>query len=80
MLVALGNSSYVSCAWAHKRGYALELYLLTAVQKFSTAVFEVPGDDRIGRNVQSTSDVKNDLNLKNMNFNILTQVECETVT
>jgi hypothetical protein len=55
---------------AHKRGYALELYSLTEVQQFLTAIFEVSDDDHIGRNMYYTSAVKNNLAFKK----ILTQV------
>jgi hypothetical protein len=35
--------------WAHKQSYTSELYSLTEVQRFSTAIFEAPDDDHIGR-------------------------------
>jgi hypothetical protein len=37
--------------WAHKQGYALELYSLTKLQQFSTAIFEEPDDDHIDQNM-----------------------------
>jgi hypothetical protein len=33
-------------AWLHKQGYTLELYSMTEVQQFSTAIFEAPDDDQ----------------------------------
>jgi hypothetical protein len=56
----------------------VELYSVTAVQQFSTAISEAPEDDHIVRNMQCTSDVKNNLKFK-VNFKILTQVACEMV-
>jgi hypothetical protein len=31
----------------YARGYTLELYSMTEIQQFSTAIFEVPDDDHI---------------------------------
>jgi hypothetical protein len=50
--------------WAHKRGYALELYSLMEVQQFSTTTFKAPDDGHISRNMQYTSDVKNNFKIK----------------
>jgi hypothetical protein len=36
---------------AHKRGYTSELYSLTEVQQFRTAILEAPDDDHVGRNM-----------------------------
>jgi hypothetical protein len=35
---------------ALKRGYILESYSLMEMRQFSTAIFEAPDDDHIGRN------------------------------
>jgi hypothetical protein len=53
-----------SNTWGHNRGYTLKLYPLDGVQQFSTAIFEAPDDDHKGRNMQSTSDVKNNFKIK----------------
>jgi hypothetical protein len=41
--------------------HALELHSMLEVEQFSIEIFENPDDDHIGRNVQCTSDVKNNL-------------------
>jgi hypothetical protein len=41
----------------------LQMYSLTEVQQFSTAIFKAPDDDRIGRNIQCSSDVKTNLKM-----------------
>jgi hypothetical protein len=44
------------------------------LQQFSTTIFEAPDEDHIGRNMQGTSEVKNNLKIKIINFKILRQV------
>jgi hypothetical protein len=50
----------------HKQGYTrtLELYSLTEVREFSTAIYEAPDNYHIGRNMQCSSDVKNNFKIK----------------
>jgi hypothetical protein len=40
----------------------MELYSLTEEQQFSTAIFESPDDDHIGRNMDCARGVKKKLN------------------
>jgi hypothetical protein len=61
-----------------RRGYILESYSVTEVQQISIAISEASNDDHIVRNIQWTSDVKNNLKFK-VNLKFLTQVACETV-
>jgi hypothetical protein len=46
-----GITQHYRRTWAHKRGYNLELYSLTEVQKFSTAISKTLDDHYIGRNM-----------------------------
>jgi hypothetical protein len=52
----------------------LALSSLTQIKHFSTVIFEASDDDHVGRNMEHTSDVKNNLKSKNINFMALTQV------
>jgi hypothetical protein len=47
---------------------------LTEVNQFSTAILQAPIDDHIGRNIECTIEVENNLISKNVNFRILTHV------
>jgi hypothetical protein len=40
------------------------MYSLMEAQQFSTAIFGSPDDDHIGRNMQRTSDVKSNFEIK----------------
>jgi hypothetical protein len=44
------------------------MYSLTEVQQFSTAIFEAPDNDHIGRNMQRARDVKTNFKFKKREF------------